>query len=341
MEDFKPFSISTCEMAASGNPGIELAPDPDKPLSRFTIRDPWELRNAIVPVFRQDSTGRIYGYGTGFGTDQFGTFLTAHHVVDYPVGDRPVLMLSPGVLAYGNPPVPDDCFVHVAGMQVVTMEVEDPFAALLGNDERAVGLDIAVLQASPHGAGVEAPHTLPVQVHDWEPTEGEVILAVGFPELDLSELDAGADRMLLAEGMFGAYGRIVKVHANGVSTTNRSPVFEVEGDWPAGMSGGPVFNCRGEVIGIVSRSLEPHGDHPGCAFAVDLVGCRQIQPFGPRLDSPGFQLCWGLFAKGSEKLLSVHVDEPAALQAGSGHAQPTMAKQIANRIGTDDWVDAQ
>lgn len=339
MEDFKPFSISTCEMAVSGNPAIELAPEPGKPFGLFRIRDPLELRRAIVPVFRHDRSGRIYGYGTGFGIDQFGAFLTAHHVVEYSKGDIPLLLLSPGGLGYGITPALDGYFVPVAGMHVVTMDVKDPFAALFGRGERSVGLDIAVLQASPLGPGVNAPHTLPVQMHDWEPTVGEIVLAIGFPELDLSELDAGADSTLLSEGMFAAYGKIVAVHPTGVSETNRSPVFEVESDWPGGMSGGPVFNSRGEVIGIVSRALAPQGDHPGAAFAVDLVRCNEIQPLGTRIDAPGHQLCWGLFAEDPEKLLSVHESEAAALLAGDGHAQPTKAKQIANRIGTDDWVE--
>lgn len=78
------------------------------------------------------------------------------------------------------------------------------------------------------------------------------LLAVGFPELDLPEAAMDSQALRLSEGMYGAYGKIVAVRPHGVTTSNPSPVFEVESGRPPGMSGGRVFNRAREVIGIVS-----------------------------------------------------------------------------------------
>jgi serine protease Do len=55
--------------------------------------------------------------------------------------------------------------------------------------------------------------------------------------------------------MFAAYGRVTDLYPCGRDHSNPTPVFEVEADWPSGMSGGPVFDAKGEVIGLVSRGL--------------------------------------------------------------------------------------
>ncbi|MHC8401504.1 S1 family peptidase [Pseudomonas sp. MDT1-17] len=342
MEEFEPFEIVTCEMAGAPKNGFcPLAPEPGKPFHPFRIQDPFGLRSAIVPVFRQDTAGRIYGLGTAFNIDEFGSFLTAHHVVDFSEHNgpsRPILFLSMHVLGYGSVPVPHDCFVPVTGFHVAMMDANDPMGALLGKSERKVAIDLAVLKASQLGPGVRSPQTLAVRVEGWQPTIGDVVLAVGFPELDLSELDMDSQKLLLSEGMYGAYGKIVAVHPHGVTTSNPSPVFEVESDWPPGMSGGPVFNRAGEVVGIVSRSIRAESDLPGSGFAVDLGRSHRIQVFAASLDAPGWQVCWGMFSENGNKLLSVHPSDEAAVLTGDSLAQPFSVKKIVNRIGTDEWM---
>lgn len=320
-----------------------LAPEPGRPFHPFRIQDPFGLRNAIVPVFRQDTAGRIYGFGTAFNIDEFGSFLTAHHVVDfseYSGPSRPVLFLSVHALGYGSVPVPPDCFVPVTGFHVAMMDADDPIGALRGKSERKVAIDLAVLKVSPLGPGVRSPQTLTVRVEGWQPTIGDVVLAVGFPELDLSELDIDSQKLLLSEGMYGAYGKVVAVHPHGISTSNPSPVFEVESDWPPRMSGGPIFNRAGESVGIVSRSIRAESDVPGIGFAVDLGRSHRIQVFAPSADAPGWQVCWGVFSENGNRLLSVHASDKDAVLAGGSLVQPFRVTKIVNRIGTDEWVTA-
>ncbi|WP_372239803.1 serine protease [Pseudomonas sp. SCB32] len=130
-------------------------------------------------------------------------------------------------------------------------------AELRGESTSRPSVDVASLITEQPGAGVKPPQTLSVRSSGWRPEIGEIVLAVGFPELDLSEVGESEQNALLTEGMYGAYGRIIDVQLEGTSRSNSTPVFVVESDWPSGMSGGPVFNRSGEVIGIVSRSQPP------------------------------------------------------------------------------------
>lgn len=344
MEDLVPFEIATCEKAvASKKVPYPLVPEPDRPFHPFRIQDPFGLRSAIVPVFRQDTKGSLYGLGTAFKINQFGSFLTAHHVIDFSEfsgPNRPILFHSMHAIVFGSVTIPHDCFVPVTGFHVPMMDSDDPFAALQGKPERKVAMDLAVLKASPLEAGVRPPQTLSVRVYGWQPKVGDVVLAVGYPELDLSELDGESQRMLLSEGMYGAYGKIVEVYPTGVGTANPSPVFVVDSDWPPGMSGGPVFNQDGEVVGIVSRSVRAEADLPGRGFAVDLGRSHEIQVFAPSLDAPGWQVCWGLFSENGSCPVSIHASDEDALIAGDALNYPYSVKKIVNKIGTKEWDTA-
>lgn len=341
MEKFEPFIIATSAASENLREGhLPLVPEWGNPYLPFRIEDPFGIRNAIVPVFREDTAGRLYGSGTAFNIDGFGSFLTAHHVVDFTGSElpsRPILFLGMHALGYGKTAIPPDCFVPVEGFNVVTMDAVDPMAALRGEAERKVAFDLAVLKASPLGKGVRPPQTLAVRKDGWQPTIGDVVLAVGFPELDLSELDT-PQRLLLSEGMFGAYGRIVAVHPNGASTSNPSPVMEVESDWPPGMSGGPVFNCDGEVVGVVSRSIRAEPGIAGTGYAVDLGMSHRIESFAPMLDAPGWRLCWGLFSEDETRLISVHASHEDALLTGDSLGYPFKVKKTVNRIGTYEFI---
>jgi len=63
----EPFVIGTCETLVGKKPRVHgYVPKKEQPFSPFEIYDPFGLRNAIVPVFRQDTDGRMYGMGPHF-----------------------------------------------------------------------------------------------------------------------------------------------------------------------------------------------------------------------------------------------------------------------------------
>jgi serine protease Do len=319
-------------------------PKPGQPYVPFEVHDPFGLRNAIVPVFCQQVDGRMYGVGTAFHIDGFGNFLTAYHVIDFVekhLAGRPILFLSMHAVVFGTVNIPPDCFVPADEVIASMMEADDPMAALRGQALRRPAIDVALLKAEPIGPGARPPQTLSLRTSGWVPRIGEIVLAVGFPKLDLSEVDLAKQSALLDEGMYGAYGRIVAIHEKGVSRSNPTPVFEVESDWPGGMSGGPVFNRNGEVVGMVSRSLRAESEHAGTGYAVHFGLAHDIELLTPNVDrfNPGWRKCWGVFTSATPQPTSMHAAKEQAEAAASRLEEPVDVRPIAHRIGTTDFMD--
>jgi serine protease Do len=285
----------------------------------------------------------MYGVGTAFHIDGFGNFLTAYHVVDFiekPLAGRPILFLSMHAVVFGTVRIPSDCFVPAHQVFASMMESDDPMAALRGESSRRPAIDVALLVPEPIGPGARPPQTLRLRTSGWSPTAGEVVLAIGFPQLDLSEVDPAKQSALLEEGMFGAYGRIIAVHERGVSRSNPTPVFEVESDWPGGMSGGPVLNRNGEVVGMVSRSLRAEAEHSGSGYAIHFGMARGIELLTPNVDrlNPGWRNGWGVFVETASQPTSVHAAKEEAEAAALLHRGHTEVRHIAHRIGTNDFM---
>lgn len=345
MSALEPFVIRTCEGPFGTRPRVRgYEPKRGQPFAPFQIYDPFGLRNAIIPVFCQQVDGRMYGVGTAFHVDGFGNFLTAYHVIDFVekhLSGRPILFLSMHAVVFGTINIPPDCFVPADEVIASMIESDDPMAALRGQASRRPAIDVALLKPEPIGPGARPPQTLPIRTNGWAPRIGEIVLAVGFPQLDLSEVDIAKQSSLLDEGMYGAYGRIVAIHEEGVSRSNPTPVFEVESDWPGGMSGGPVFNRDGEVVGMVSRSLRAESEHAGTGYAVHFSLAREIELLTPNVDrfNPGWRKCWGVFASVPPEPISMHAAKEQAEAVASRIEGPAEVRPIANRIGTTDFVD--
>lgn len=345
MSAFEPFVIRTCEAPSGMRPRVRgYAPRPGEPFAPFEIHDPFGLRNAIVPVFCQQVDGRMYGVGTAFHVDGFGNFLTAYHVIDFVekhLAGRPILFLSMRAVVFGMVNIPPECFVPAGEVIASMMESNDPMAALRGQACRRPAIDAALLKPEPIGPSARPPQTLPIRTNGWAPRVGEIVLAVGFPQLDLSEVDLAKQSALLDEGMYGAYGRIVAIHKDGVSRSNPTPVFEVESDWPGGMSGGPVFNPNGEVIGMVSRSLRAESEHAGTGYAVHFSLAPDIELLTPNVDrlNPGWRTCWGIFVAATPEPISMHATKEQAEATAFGLGGGVDVRPIAHRIGTTDFVD--
>ncbi len=290
---FKSFCIGTCEGGGRAERRLPFTPRADATFAPFEVSDPFGLRRAIVPVFRRDSQGWIYGMGTAFHVEGWDAFLTTQHVVDFvgahePLGlvpgrlleldakgDQPILYLGLNGVVFGQVDVPDEAFASVAEVIYPMQENDDPLAKLQGRSAIEAVADVAVMRAKYHPRA-SLPHTLRVRGSAWTPTIGEYVLAAGYATLNCQVLDENERRALLEEGMYGAYARVTGVHPNGRNSSHPTPVFEVEGDWRSGMSGGPVFDSNGEVVGLVSRSLPPDGTNSGIGWAVDLPYLRDV-----------------------------------------------------------------
>lgn len=356
--EFKPFYVGTCEGKASNERLIPFSPPSEQtPFEPFLIQDPFGLRKAIVPVFKRSTDGEIYGMGTAFHVDGWGTFLTADHVIEFARnhsksastsntllqnsnGDHPILFLGVG-LSFGIPNIPKEAFVSVEYIVSAMREKDNPLARLQGKIERESSVDLVVMAATQIEAHkIHRPHFIPVRSSGWYPSLGEIVLAIGFPELECQQLDESSQENLLTEGMYGAYGRIRAIHHHGRDKSNPTPVFEVECNWRSGMSGGPVFNSSGEVVGLVSRSLYPENDLPGVGWATYFGLIPYFSDFVPTLDSLNFgsRYGWGVIRSEPWHLAGFFKTEEEARQLANSMDANYQVKYGSNNFGTDDFI---
>jgi serine protease Do len=214
---------------------------------------------------------------------------------------------------------------------------EDPMAALRGESSRhQIGPDIAGMSAVLQP---DAPpfHTVPVSFKTY-PKAGEVVFAVGYPELSLQALHGDKIERYLREGMFGVYGTVTNLYPNGRGRA--SPGFEVEADWPSGMSGGPVFNQLGEVIGVVSSSLPPSDEGPGIGYATSLAMIQNASGLAPTLDidNPGCRFGFGVYRTDPWHLAAVFKSQVDAEHLRAQLPPGYLVGLGTHRLGGDDFV---
>lgn len=328
------------------------------PLEPFLIQDPFGLRTAIVPVFRRKIYGEIYGMGTAFHVDGWGTFLTADHVIDFARehprsakslidvsensnGDRAILFLGMGLVC-GTVNIPKEAFALVEKMVVALREKSNPMADLQGRIESGHLVDLASMTAIVEfdSEKIPKPDIIPVRTSGWYPSIGEKVLAIGFPELKCQRLDENSLVDLVEEGMYGAYGYIKDIHPNGTSPTNPTPVLEIECNWLSGMSGGPVFNSSGEVIGLVSRSLESGSDQPGIGYATYFGLVSNLGIFVPTLAgcTPGWRRGWAAIRKEPWHLAGFFKTEIEAQELANSMGDHYRIKYGCGKFGTDEFI---
>ena len=103
------------------------------------------------------------------------------------------------------------------------------------------------------------------------------------------------------------------------------------------MSGGPVVDLGGNVVGVVSRSLAPADGHPGVGWAVDLTQVPQTF-FAPELDpnNPGCSLGWGVFSGGAMIGFCATEEKAVALATAT---QADEIKYVTHSPKSDSWIE--
>jgi serine protease Do len=351
---FAPKTFETFEIHSPNNPYGEAA-SYGVP---FPIFDPFGLRRAVVPVFQCNPDGSAVGVGTAFHVDGWGRLLTADHVVDhlrthYSSQIAPDIVIEVDIsrsshaavllgygLVYGEFGIPKSCWVPLDRVDAFLIERDvDPMAALRGKSSPYdIGPDIAGMNAvlQPDSPPF---HTVPLNLQTY-PAVGEVVFAVGYAELGFAALNADEIARYLKEGMFGVYGRVTNLCPGGRGKTRPSPGFEVEADWPAGMSGGPVFNQNGEVIGVVSSSLPASDAAPGVGFATSLAMIPNVSSLIPSLDinNPGCRLGFGVYRADPWHLSGVFKSKEEAEHAKAQLPSGYIVRWGSHRLGADDFM---
>lgn len=142
----------------------------------------------------------------------------------------------------------------VAGADKITVTLNDRTeldATLIGSDERS---DVAVLK-------VEGGQHPALPIGDSNSLKvGEPVLAIGSP--------FGFD--------YSASAGIVSAKSRSFSRETSVPFIQTDVALNPGNSGGPLFNQRGEVIGINSRIFSGTGGYMGLSFSIPIDAAMDI-----------------------------------------------------------------
>ena len=144
----------------------------------------------------------------------------------------------------------------VEGADEITVKLIDKRefkAKVIGTDKRT---DIALIKIEPGGP-------LPA-VKFGDPNKlkvGEWVVAIGAP--------FGFENTVTA-GIVSGKGRVMQ-------DANLVPFIQTDVAINIGNSGGPLFNMRGEVVGINSRLFSPTGTNLGIAFAIPIDVALDVQ----------------------------------------------------------------
>ncbi|RVK40916.1 S1 family peptidase [Sinorhizobium meliloti] len=257
----------------------------------FLVQDS-ALRANILPLFSFDPRSpqeRPQGHGTTFRVDPWGWCATAFHVVEDLLEARcQALALRDDVrlvalelphLVFGSVPLPADCWKPLLGLFSVGGVETPPLARPRVRNMT----ELAAISIAPSGENF-----LTVDGR-WRPRIGEKVMALGFAELDVDHQEEGADRAM-RQYLYGSVGSIIQTTPVQPQSSRPWPTFRVEAEWPGGMSGGPVFNESGNVVGLVSAGLV--GERVGTA--TPFSGWDIPERTFPTVDliNPGRLKCW-------------------------------------------------
>ncbi|MEH6521552.1 S1 family peptidase [Sulfitobacter sp.] len=309
----------------------------------FLVQDP-ALRARILPLFDFDPLRpehRPIGHGTTFRIDPWGGCATAFHVVEDMLSindtgdtimllpDRRLVALELNGITYGHVPVPVDAWRPLAGMNVQCAVDNQPFQnPILRNLS-----ELASLEIHPSGDGNTPAQYFPLDLTHWQPKVGEAVMAFGFAGLDLDKHGHGEDRPL-QQYIYGSIGSITDIEPANGDRRSPWPMIRVEAEWPGGMSGGPVFNERGLVIGLVSSGIEGQGVATATYFSGWDIPARILRTIEPH--NAGWFRCYGVFDNMGQLITTGPEEEPLvqfAIKYGHGGVKP-----ISHRFGTDDCL---
>lgn len=145
----------------------------------------------------------------------------------------------------------------IAGADKITVTLNDRTeldATLVGSDERS---DVAVLKVKPQ----------PGKTYPSLPTGDSTLLKVGEPVLAIGS-PFGFD--------YSASAGIVSAKSRNFSRDTSVPFIQTDVALNPGNSGGPLFNRKGEVIGINSRIFSGTGGYMGLSFSIPINAAMDI-----------------------------------------------------------------
>src|SRR5205085_1806245 len=109
----------------------------------------------------------------------------------------------------------------------------------------------------------------------------DVVTGYGFAGLDVDTGGEGDSRPI-EQYLYQSPGEVIEVIPIDLKSTMPWPRFRVAAEWPSGMSGGPVLNSQGYVIGIISRGWEGETDSTATSICDWVVSERTFPTLDPQ-----------------------------------------------------------
>jgi serine protease Do len=317
-------------------------PNAAHPAGRFLIQDP-NHRLRILPLFDfvpASPESRVVGHGTVFRIDPWGNCATAFHVFEdafYLGGttgremlvrqERSILALEIDGIILGAARIASNQWRPINGAYSVVRIDQEPLQPPRFRNFTEL-LALSILSSTPKAGGIEFLH---VDLNTWKPTVGEVVLGIGYPNLDKDE--DGADDRPISQYMYGAYGCITDIEPLDLSRSRPWPMIRVIADWPGGMSGGPVFNAAGNVIGVISSGVDAT-----TSTAMIFGGWNAVHHTFRSLDParPGSFLCYATL-DATERLINVAPNRQAA-EVSAAENDGAFVSKVSLNYATGDFV---
>ena len=281
---------------------VEVRPDEVDDRGLFLVQD-LEIRSKVLPLFRinpQSPNERPAGHGTTFRIDPWCMCATAFHVIEelveycetqQNVRIRPDVALAalefPGIV-YGTVAIPRDWWRPLEGMSSSHVRIENrPLQPItIRNLSELAALWIS---PSPQHKGASEYFDLDQR---WTPEIGDQVMALGYADLDVDTHGRGEQRPM-EQYVYGSVSEIIELEPPDVERGRPWPMMRVQANWPGGMSGGPVFNTEGKVVGVVSTGFPGHDIATATFFSAWEIPRQTFQSLDPA--NPGWFYCIGVF----------------------------------------------
>lgn len=266
----------------------------------------WDLKSRCLPIFTHNpnTADRVIGLGTSFRVDPNSWCLTAFHLLDRMWADFDeiaagskiavsddiaISALEVPFAVYGSPqPVPSSSWRPIRHLSALFGGRENP--SDFSGRRNTVNINELLGLSIPPSDTSEVPYW-PVKFRGLTPKVGDKVMGLGYANLDLSaEGKFKSDSDFLEAKLFASLGKVTEVLPLNPNSTRPWPLIRVKADWPGGMSGGPVFDKSGNVIGVVSTSATAAHSKDVISSAAICVGAHIQAGFLPHLDrdNPGW-----------------------------------------------------
>lgn len=234
----------------------------------FLIQDPFGLGRSILPIWDLQNAGNtLLGLGSAFRVDPFGQMYTAYHVLEHTLifnregnlrpdpadGSNP-LILEIGGMAIGRCGIKNENWLPIQNFLTRVKPQVDPFTQIEPQNE--IELIKLLVPSKLFGP---SDHSF-LQCSDRRVAIGEKLLAIGYSGMNVQQPTDIESAFEISAYQYGSIRTVIEVHGSNSHPSRPWPKYVVDGDWPAGMSGGPVFDQNGMVVGIVSTG-SPAGNY--------------------------------------------------------------------------------